>query len=285
MTSSSPDGSLLAVPDGNGDVRLIELASGRSIRTLTGSSHGALNVTAFSPDGRRVMGGSGDGVVRIWDVRTGKLRSELRTGDGTAWGVFDPTDATRVFTASADQVVRWDVSAPQRPVRVGPILTFPHAFRGITVLSISDDGRRLATGGFGNAGTFVWDTESGTLIAEHGGRPGPFTPDGSTLALVHADRVEFVDAATGAVQGPAMGGFTSANPAVVMSPDGHRVAVADVIESSVRVFDRRSGEQLGPPLTYFGGVRGRFGSSTASGCWSRAPRKRSCGATPMPTGR
>ena len=122
------------------------------------------------------------------------------------------------------------------------------------MLSVSDDGRRLAAGGFGNAGTFVWDTESGTLIAEHGGRPGPFTPDGSALALVHADRVEFVDAATGAVQGPAMGGFTSANPAVVMSPDGHRVAVSDVIDSSVRVFDRRSGEQLGPPLTYFGGV-------------------------------
>jgi DNA-binding SARP family transcriptional activator/WD40 repeat protein len=253
VTSASPDGSLLAVPEGDGDVRLIELASGRGIRTLTGSSHGALNVTEFSPDGRWVMGGSGDGIVRIWEVRTGKLRSELRTGDGTALGTFDPTEATRVFTVSDDQVVRWDISAPERPVRAGPTLTLPDAPGGIPVLSISTDGRRLAAGDFGGARTSIWDTDSGALIAEHSGRPGPFTPDGSALALVHPDRVEFVDVETGAVQGPAVGGFTSANPAVVVSPDGHRVAIADLVDASVRVFDRRSGEQLGSPLTYFAG--------------------------------
>ena len=39
-----------------------------------------------------------------------------------------------------------------------------------------------------------------------------------------------------------------------MSPDGRRVAVGDIADYRVRVFDRQSGEQIGPPLTYFTGI-------------------------------
>ena len=39
-----------------------------------------------------------------------------------------------------------------------------------------------------------------------------------------------------------------------MSPDGQHVAVGDIADYRVRVFDRQSGEQIGPPLTYFTGI-------------------------------
>ena len=247
----SPDGRLLAAPTANGDVRLIELASGRSLRMLAGSSNGAVNVVQFSADGRSVIGGSGEGVVRIWDVRTGERRgSPLRVGDGTAWGIFDPADATQVLTVSVDEVVRWDVSAPERPVPVGPPLAFPPDPTGITVLRVSSDGRWVAAGGFSDARTFVWDADSGSLVAQFSGVPGPFTPDDSALTLVHPDHVEFVDVETGVRQGPVIGGFANVG-GVTMSPDGRRVAVPDIADYGVRVFDRQSGEQLGATLTYF----------------------------------
>ena len=40
------------------------------MRTLTGHSDWVLSV-AFSPDGKRVASGSGDGLVKIWDTKTG----------------------------------------------------------------------------------------------------------------------------------------------------------------------------------------------------------------------
>ena len=45
----SPDGRLLAAPTATGDVELIELASGRRVRTLASSSRGPLNFVFFSP--------------------------------------------------------------------------------------------------------------------------------------------------------------------------------------------------------------------------------------------
>ena len=250
----SPDGRLLASPTATGDVQLIEVVSGRRVRTLASSSRGALNVVSFSPDARSVIGGSREGVVRIWDVRTGKRRGPaLRVGDGTAWGVFDPADATQVLTVNVGEIVRWDVSTPERPVRVGPTLVLPPEPTDFVGVQTSGDGRLVAAGGLSDARTFVWDADSGRLLAGLSGVPGPFTPDGSAIALVHPDRVEFVDVETGAVQGPVIGGFTNA-AGIVLSPDGRRVAVGDIADYRVRVFDRPSGEQIGPPLTYFTGV-------------------------------
>ena len=111
----------------------------------------------------------------------------------------------------------------------------------------------IAAGDFNNARTLVWDADSGSLLAELSGFPGPFTPDGSAIALGHPDRVEFVDVETGAVQGPVFGGFTNA-AGIVLSPDGRRVAAGDLADYRVRVFDRQSGHQIGPALTYFTGI-------------------------------
>ena len=122
----SPDGRLLAAPTTTGDVKLIELASGRKVRRLASTSRGGADLqSSFSPDGRSVIGGSGEGVVRIWDVRTGNAAVPRCAPATAAWGVFDPADATQVLTVNAGEIVRWDISTPERPVRVGPTLGLP----------------------------------------------------------------------------------------------------------------------------------------------------------------
>ena len=51
---------------------------GRQIRTLTG--HTALvRSVAFSPNGNRVVSGSGDNLVKIWNAETG---AEVSVFDG-----------------------------------------------------------------------------------------------------------------------------------------------------------------------------------------------------------
>jgi len=51
---------------------------GRQVHTLTGHSGGVWAV-AFSPDGDRVVSGSKDRLVKIWDIETG---AEVRSSVG-----------------------------------------------------------------------------------------------------------------------------------------------------------------------------------------------------------
>ena len=52
------------------------------VRTLTGHS-GTVHSVAFSPDGTRVVSGSADMLVKIWDAETG---AEVRSFVGGRWG-------------------------------------------------------------------------------------------------------------------------------------------------------------------------------------------------------
>jgi WD40 repeat protein len=49
---------------------LLDAETGRELRSLTG--HGDYEDMAFSPDGRRITTGSWDGMLKIWDVETGR---------------------------------------------------------------------------------------------------------------------------------------------------------------------------------------------------------------------
>jgi Tol biopolymer transport system component len=64
--SFSPDGSLLAAATGN-DVQIWDTASGTLITTLTGHS-GAVNLAAFSPDGRSLVSVGGDNQLMLWEI-------------------------------------------------------------------------------------------------------------------------------------------------------------------------------------------------------------------------
>jgi WD40 repeat protein len=65
----SRDGSMLAVSglDGDNDIRLLEVSSGKVRRVLTGH-RAPVTSLAFSPDGRLLGSGSADTTVLVWDV-------------------------------------------------------------------------------------------------------------------------------------------------------------------------------------------------------------------------
>ena len=63
----STNGSTLASGEGDGTIKLYDVASGNLLRTLEGHK-GTVYSVAFSPDGRTLASGSADKTIRLWDI-------------------------------------------------------------------------------------------------------------------------------------------------------------------------------------------------------------------------
>jgi WD40 repeat protein len=73
----------------------------------------AVEGMAFSPDGRTVATGCGDGMLRFWDVLTGKALGPPRRHGGILRGVRFSPDGRTIATGGTDGTVRlWPVPAP-----------------------------------------------------------------------------------------------------------------------------------------------------------------------------
>jgi len=69
----SPDGTLVALPMDN-TIALFEVSTGRRLRHDASTPVGTVITAAWSPAADRVVTLHGDGLVRVWDASTGKLR-------------------------------------------------------------------------------------------------------------------------------------------------------------------------------------------------------------------
>jgi WD40 repeat protein len=109
----SPGGKYLAaVGDngaaGTGDCRLWETATGKEMHRLEIRSSQAVAL-AFSSDSRQLATGGDDGVVRLWDVATGKLERSLKGPTAIHSVAFSP-DGKRLASGGADTAVLiWDL--------------------------------------------------------------------------------------------------------------------------------------------------------------------------------
>ena len=75
-----------------------------------------MSSVAFSPDGTRIVSGSADKTVRVWDAATGQPIGQPLTGhtDAVSSVAFSP-DGDRIASGSDDNTVRlWD-AAPANP--------------------------------------------------------------------------------------------------------------------------------------------------------------------------
>ncbi len=241
--SVSPDGRLLAEPQRDGTVRLWDLRTGQVHRTLHWSTSRQLAI--FSADATLLAVGGNDGTIVIWDVASGeRVGTPIRAGDGIAYGQFDPSDPSRLFAVdNGGHVALWDRSVPDAPRQIGPPLQFPAQPGDYPMVVVNADGSRLAAGIFGGTSTRVWDAHSGTVLQDLPGAPGFFAPNGVTLPTTRGNQVVLWDVNNGQPQQPPLTGFTAAFAGMVISNDGHRLAVNDGADC-IRVFDLPSGRQV-----------------------------------------
>jgi hypothetical protein len=112
----SPDGSRLAAADVElgrsppGRVRVWEVPTGKGLLTIETHTDTVRRV-AFSPDGRALASGHGDGTLRLWEVAAGGERLQFRGHEAEIEVLAFAPDGRTLAAASPDApVLVWEVA-------------------------------------------------------------------------------------------------------------------------------------------------------------------------------
>ena len=143
-----------------------------------------VNSLAFSPDGERLASAGGDGAVKVWNSRTGKVIQTLDAHPGCVSSVAFHPDGKHLASVGADQQVKvWDLTTG-RQVFAGPCDAV-HIIGTAYAVAFSPDGRQLAAGSDG--AVKVWDWRNKQLLHTFAGHERrrisvAFSRDGRRLA-------------------------------------------------------------------------------------------------------
>ena len=144
---------------------------------------------ACSPDGRRIISGSNDRTIRIWDALTGSTVGEPLEGHNS-WvsSIVCSPDGRSIISGSHDRAIRiWDAAT-------GAAVGEPLEGHNGTVLSVacSPDGRRIISGSRDST-IRIWNAETGAPVESplmgriHSTQPLAYPPEAQHTAAGSGD--------------------------------------------------------------------------------------------------
>ena len=232
----SADGRTVALGSSEGELRLLDLRSGRA-RSLEGTHEGGIIRAAFAEDGRTVITTGSDGKVNLWDA-DGGLRETLSGHDrNDTYGLAVGPDGRTAYSAATDgRALVWDISGARRldtPFSAGePIAAdFDRFPRG---LAFDPAGRTFAQTQVDGSVEFV-DARTLQAVGRLRALDGlalavDFSPDGRTVAVSGEDgELALFDRASQRRVAD-LRGLSTTSQAVAFSPDGELVAAGEVGE-------------------------------------------------------
>jgi WD40 repeat protein len=163
----SPDGERVVTCGGDGMVKLwtapatgtpaVQTKFDPPFKPASGSPVLPVTSVGFSPDGRQVVAGGAEGVVRVWDAVSGAEVRGLRGHAGWVTAVAFAPDGKGVASVGVDKTARvFDLPRADAA---------PTGHRGaVQCVAVSRDGKLAATGGADRT-VIVWDLTTGREVA------------------------------------------------------------------------------------------------------------------------
>jgi WD40 repeat protein len=208
----------------------------------------AVSAVAFFKDDQRVVTGSWDRTLQIWDVKKRTLVGGPFEGhsDDVISVAVSPDDKRIASGGDDGVIIIWDVDSKQMVLK--PLEEHTDRVRSVC---FSPDGKRLASGSYDER-VIVWDAETGVVLSKFQGNLGgvccvAFSPDGLKLASggYCTVRVWYTDNAELLFDIDAHHHYVRS---VVWTPDGQQLVSASA-DTTVKFWDSSNGDQIGQPCT------------------------------------
>ncbi len=221
------------------DQRIGEIA--RELRVCQGQGS-PVYCAAFSPNGKKIISSGADGVLRLWEARTGRELRHFDALSGRVWAVAFMPDGRRAVSGGFDGSVRiWDL-ASGREVR-----HFAGHGEYVRSVAVSTDGRFVLSGGDDRL-LRLWNVETGAEVRNFPGHDNlvwsvALSRDGSRALSASLDRtVRLWNTGTGK-ELKVLEGHTNTVLSVAFLPDGRR-AVSGSTDQTLIVWDLETGKDL-----------------------------------------
>lgn len=213
----------------------------RLLRTLTGHKD-AVESVAISLDGRMLVSGSWDNMIKVWNLLTGKEARTLVGHTGSIRSVAISPDGQTLVSASNDSTIKiWNLFTGKE------LRTLTNHTHIVWCVAISPDGQMLVSGDHVNT-IKVWNLSTGqelhTLIGHvRSVLSVAIGPDGQTLVSGSEDNTIKVWNLITGKEIRSLVGHTGSIRSIAMSPDG-QIFVSASDDKTIKIWNLITGKDM-----------------------------------------
>ena len=200
----------------------------------------------YSPDGKHIVAGYNNNLVRIWNATTGKMEHVLKGHTGVVWSVAYSPDGKMIISGSADKTIKcWDVETGNL-IRTLPDKKGDKGHTSIvSYVTFNPSGTYIASGSSDKSVKF-WDASTGmllqTLSDTHSKTVAAisYSKSGRYVATASWDKTTKIYHTMGGIERNLLTGHKSAVYAVEFSPDENFIATGSA-DGTIRIYDVENG--------------------------------------------
>jgi WD40 repeat protein len=206
-----------------------------------------IRAVAVFPDRRRMITGSVDKTLRLWDLKTGVVLKKMEGHRNEVWALGVSRDGRIIASGDAGgELIIWHGET-------GELLTQPikaHS-NGIISVDFSPDGTVLAIGSYDDMTklwcTKTWQMQGKPIKSRSDVTCVRYSPSGELLAIATDNNIEIYNPGTRECVA-SFKGHTKYNLSLAWTPDGTRLlSGGDNIDPTIREWDALTWKQVGHP--------------------------------------